>query len=109
MSDEHMALDEARRRVVVARSQFRIAVQDAVGLVSPSRLKAEAAHAANRQIQDAKAALGRSVKRNPAISWTVAGVLGLIITYLLRRPAVALARRAADTLCVLRNRLTRRK
>ncbi|CAN5275909.1 hypothetical protein BH10PSE13_BH10PSE13_01930 [soil metagenome] len=109
MSDDSNIMASARARSGAARAQFRSAAAEALEWLSPSRLKAEAAMVATQQIDEAKAALGRQVRSHPLAAWSGLAAVAALLTYMLRRPAVALARTGADTVGTLYYRITGRK
>lgn len=90
MSDENLSLAEARDRAEAARAELRGALDDALGWLSPTRLKAEAAQAASHQIDEVKTALRRSVTSHPLIAWPALALIATALTYLLRAPVRAL-------------------
>lgn len=109
MSEEETALHLARARAEAARVDVRNAADALLGWFSPARLKAEAAIAATQQIDEAKAALRRQVRSHPLAAWSALAVGATLLTYLLRRPALALVKSGADTARALYTRFTRRK
>ncbi|MCE7797787.1 hypothetical protein LWE61_14645 [Sphingobium sufflavum] len=102
-------LDAARLRATTARTELHAALDDALGWLSPDRLKAEAALAANQQIGEAKKALRRSATRHPLATWSAVAGLAALLAWLLRRPAITLTRATIDAARALRNRFVRRK
>lgn len=109
MSDQDVSLDTARERAEAARVELRMAMDDALGWLSPSRLKAEAAQVASHQIDEVKTALRQSVTRHPMIAWPALALIATALTYLLRRPLVALAQSCAEAVQTLRRRFFGRK
>lgn len=108
MSGEDDSLGEARQRAVAARATFRAAVGDALDWMKPDRLKAEVALVATQQMDEAKAAMRRQVHRHPLAAWSGLAVVAALLTYMLRRPAAALARSGANAARALHHRITRK-
>lgn len=90
MSDDLLSLDEARQEAVRARADFRAAIDAARDRFFPSRLRADASQAISDKIDDAKSGLRRSAADHPLISWSALAVAATAVTYLVRRPALAL-------------------
>lgn len=84
------ALDQsctlAKARVEAARALFRDALADTRDRLQPDRLKADAAHAASKSVDNAKAAARESIDRHPVLIWSI---LGLIALWIFRRPGWA--------------------
>ncbi|MET0362740.1 MAG: hypothetical protein ABW048_13420 [Sphingobium sp.] len=102
-------LADAKARAAIARSEFHAASSALSNWFNPGRLKAEASIAATQQIDEAKAALRRSVTRHPLASWSVAAALAALFAWLLRRPARSLARTATRSARTLRRQFDKRK
>ncbi|HEX7857074.1 MAG TPA: hypothetical protein VF503_25615 [Sphingobium sp.] len=109
MSDGDISLEAARERAAAARTELRSAIDDTLGWLSPSRLKAEAAQVASHQIDGVKTALRRSVTGHPLIAWSGLAFTVTALTYLLRRPATALVRTGTDAARTLYQRFSSRK
>jgi hypothetical protein len=93
---------------VAAREDFRIAAADARDHLSPDRLKAEATDMATQQVGEAKAALRRTVRRHPLVSWSALAVVATLATYALR-PVATSARRAIKRITHTGRRLGRKR
>jgi hypothetical protein len=109
MTDPDPSLQQAQDRAHAARAEFQAALEGALNWFTPDRLKAEAAIAATQQIDEAKAALRRSVTRHPLATWSALALTATILTYVLRRPFAALTRVGKDSVHALRNRFVQRK
>jgi hypothetical protein len=109
MSENDISLDEARDRAQAARKELQSALQEASDWLSPTRLKAEAAQAASQQIDEVKTALRRSVAGHPLIAWSALAIAVTALTYLVRRPVIALAQTCTDAARTLYNRFSSRK
>ncbi|HEX7819031.1 MAG TPA: hypothetical protein VF463_00285 [Sphingobium sp.] len=108
MIEREPSLQQAELRASAARRELRAAAGDAFAWLTPNRLKAEAAMAAAEQIDEAKAALRRSVTRHPLATWSAFTLITAVTVYALRRPALALTRTGIDAIRALRQRIARR-
>lgn len=109
MIERDPVIQSAEERSRAARVELRAAFGAATDWFSPHRLKAEAAMAATQQIDEAKAALRRSVTRHPLKTWSVFALVASLLTFALRRPVAALAHTGFDAIRSLRKRIERRK
>lgn len=94
-------LSVARDRAVASRVALRDAVHDAMERFAPQRLKEDAAVVATHQLDEAKAALRRTVKRHPVLLWST---VAIVLAFILRRPVGALVRQIAAAARAIRTR-----
>jgi hypothetical protein len=109
VSDSDVSLETARTDAEAARTELRLALDDALGRLSPSRLKAEAAQVASHQIDEVKIALRRSVTSHPLIAWPALALIATAFVYLLRQPVLALVRECTGAVTMLRRRFFRKE